>query len=250
MAYLGWCAARRWRADDGPTVEVRERRYADARREEPWPSRRAALSKLEGRLRVGRVSSLALDAVIQPAKSKCPESDRLLPAGTEGRQHDDRPRSSFNVDLSLGPAITGRQLWAAADIQRRNPNGCRQSSSLRSFAASQAMMTSCAGPVHPAPPCSRATLDSAVQTHQSPLRSPLRSPFLLPCSDYPPSGFAQHPRGQRQKPMRVRHSVSGLTTSQDIPSPMATSMARRTGGSCVTRTRDQRIKSPLLYRLS
>lgn len=134
MAYLGWCAARRWRADDGPTVEVRERRYADARREEPWPSRRAALSKLEGRLRVGRVSSLALDAVIQPAKSKCPESDRLLPAGTEGRQHDDRPRSSFNVDLSLGPAITGRQLWAAADIQRRNPNGCRQSSSLRSFA--------------------------------------------------------------------------------------------------------------------
>lgn len=57
MAYLGWCAARRWHADDGPTVEVRERRYADARREEPWPSRRAALSKLEGRLRVdGRCS--------------------------------------------------------------------------------------------------------------------------------------------------------------------------------------------------
>ena len=42
-------------------------RYADARREEPWPSRRAALSKLEGRLRVGFSRPPRAEAVIRVA---------------------------------------------------------------------------------------------------------------------------------------------------------------------------------------
>ena len=96
MAYLGWCAARRWHADDGPTVEVRERRYADARREEPWPSRRAALSKLEGRLRV--------TACPPSQRPRCPEP--VISIG-------DAPIQSVAIDIPWScPRITGHGLCA------------------------------------------------------------------------------------------------------------------------------------------